>query len=94
MRRGSRWADNPAVIEGMKLKVVANMTEHFTYLSGLIHGPWVMGEAYSIADPYLYTISGWLPRDGVDLASLPSIAAHRARMDARPAVQRALKVLG
>jgi glutathione S-transferase len=94
LRRGTRWADDPAVIEGMKLKVAANMAEHFSYLSGLIRGPWVMGEAYSIADPYLYTISGWLPRDGVDLASLPAIVAHRARMDARPAVQRALKVLG
>jgi glutathione S-transferase len=92
-RRGARWSDDPAVIDALRLKVPANMAEHFRYLSGRIEGPWVMGEDYTIADPYLFTLATWLERDEVDVATLPVIAAFRERMQARPAVQRALKVM-
>jgi glutathione S-transferase len=94
MRRGSRWTDDPAVAEALKAKVPQNMAEHFAYISGLIRGPWFLGEAFSIADPYIFTIARWLERDGVDLATLPGIVAHSERMAARPAVQRALAVMG
>lgn len=93
LRRGSRWSDDPAVIEGLKVKVPANMLEHFTYLQGRIRGPWVMGDRYTIADPYLYTIATWLERDDVDMAQLPGIAAYRHRMQARPAVRAAERVM-
>ena len=46
----------------------------------MLKGPWVMGETYTICDPYLYTIALWLEGDGVDLASLPKVADHRKRM--------------
>jgi len=48
----------------------------------------VMGAAYSICDPYLFTLTGWLEGDGVDLAGLPKTQAHRARMMERPAVSK------
>ncbi|MEO8244321.1 MAG: glutathione S-transferase family protein [bacterium] len=89
--RGSRWSDDPVVIEGLKLKVTRNVTEHFTYLEGRFVGPWALGD-YSLADPYLYVLASWCPSDGVDLARFPKIAAHFAAMNARPAVQRALAV--
>jgi glutathione S-transferase len=94
-RRGSRWADDPAAIEAMKRKVPASMAE----CAGLIEqkflqGPWVMGERYTICDPYLFTIGAWLEGDGVDTTTLPRIVAHRKRMLARPAVQRAVAVEG
>ncbi|MCR8722682.1 glutathione S-transferase family protein [Frigidibacter sp. ROC022] len=90
--RGARWSDDPAVIEALKLKVPSNMAAHFSYLSGQLRGPWYLGEQYSLADAYLFTMERWLPGDGVDLAGLPKIAAHMARVEARPAVQRALAV--
>ena len=34
----------------------------------MLKGPWVMGEQYTVCDPYLFTIAGWLEGDGVDLA--------------------------
>jgi glutathione S-transferase len=89
--RGARWADDPAAQQSMQQKVASNMRDCFQLIeSGMFQGPWVMGEDYSVADAYLYTISGWLPGDGVDLNELPTIQAHRERMEARPAVQRAL----
>ena len=49
-----------------------------------------MGEQYTVCDPYLFTIGLWLEGDGVDLATLPKVAAHRKRMSERPAVQKVL----
>lgn len=56
----------------------------------MLAGPWVMGEAYTICDAYLFTLAQWLEADGVDITRLPRVIDHRNRMAARPAVQRAL----
>ena len=56
----------------------------------MIKGPWVMGETYTVCDPYLYTIATWLEGDGVDLSALPKVMAHRQRMAERPAVRKVL----
>ncbi|WP_429807924.1 glutathione S-transferase family protein [Ensifer sp. B1-9] len=90
-RRGARWADDPAAHEAMKAKVASNMTACFELIENrMFEGPFVMGEAYSIADPYLFTIAGWLEADGVDPALFPKVLDHRNRMTARPAVARVL----
>ena len=91
-RRGSRWADEPEAIAAMQRKVAHNMTEAFAVIETdwLANGPWALGERYSVADAYLFTIGQWLASDGVDEQQFPRLLAHRARMLARPAVQTAL----
>jgi glutathione S-transferase len=90
-RRGYRWAEDPAAIEAMKSKVASNMLDSFRLIEReYFTGPWLFGERYSVADAYLFTVAGWLERDGVDVTALPKMLEHRARMEARPAVQRAL----
>src|ERR1044071_5652640 len=94
-RRGTRWADDAAAIEAMKRKVPATMTECAELVEQkLLKGPWVMGEQYTICDPYLFTIGTWLEGDGVDTSKLPRVVEHRKRMLARPAVQKAVAVEG
>ncbi len=89
--RGYRWVDDPAAIEAMKKKVPASVSECFGLIERtMFEGPWVMGETYTICDPYLFTLAQWLEADGVDLARLPKIRDHRTRMSARPTVKRAL----
>ena len=89
--RGSRWADDPAAHLSMQDKVASNMLECFELIeSTMFQGPRVMGETYSVADAYLYTLATWLPGDGVDMAALPKTPAHAQRMAQRPAVQQAL----
>jgi glutathione S-transferase len=89
--RGSRWADEPASIEDMKRKASANMRDCFGLIErDFFRGPWAMGESYSIVDPYLFTIAGWLPAHGVDVNDFPRVADHFRRMSARDAVRRAL----
>jgi glutathione S-transferase len=89
--RGTRWADEAASIEDMKRKVPANVAASFALMdSEMVEGPWVMGDTYTICDPYLFTVAGWLPRDGVDIARFPKIHEHHKRMAERPAVKKAL----
>lgn len=91
-RRGSRWADDAAAQEAMKAKVPQTMAEAFEVIDhAMLEGPWVMGEYYSVADPYLFVMTGWLRPDGVDPIHFKKSTAHYAQMIERPAVQRALE---
>ncbi|HSF95573.1 MAG TPA: glutathione S-transferase N-terminal domain-containing protein [Thermohalobaculum sp.] len=91
--RAARWADDPAAQEAMKRKVPQTMTEAFALIEGgMLEGPWVLGADYSICDAYLFTMARWLERDAADLSRLPRVLDHRARMQERPAVRRALEL--
>jgi glutathione S-transferase len=89
--RGYRWATEDSSFTDMKQMVPKTMGGCFALIErDMLRGPWVMGEQYTICDPYLYTIATWLEGDGVDLATLPRVTDHRNRMAERPAVRTAL----
>lgn len=93
--RGSRWADDPTAHEAMKKKVPQSVGACFALIERtMFRGPWAMGEAYTIADPYLFTIARWLEGDSVDPQAFPRVLDHRDRMAGRPAVRRVLKAEG
>jgi glutathione S-transferase len=90
-RRGYRWADNQSSFDDMKRKLPETMTACFDLIEReMFKGPWVMGNSYTICDPYLFTIAEWLEGDGVDPTRFPKVHDHRRRMYERPAVKRAL----
>jgi glutathione S-transferase len=90
-RRGGRWADDPAAIAEMKRKAPEVMASCFQLIEDtMVAAPWVMGKPYSIADPYLFTITEWLPAHRIDVARYPKIHQHLNRMLERPAVRAAL----
>jgi glutathione S-transferase len=89
--RGPRWATEESSFADMKRQVPQTMAACFALIErDMLRGPWVMGESYTICDPYLFTLAQWLEGDGVDLSALPKVADHRNRMAARPAVQTVL----
>jgi glutathione S-transferase len=89
--RGHRWADDPASFADMQRKVPKSVGACYEMIeTRMLKGPWVMGEAYTIADPYLFTLAQWLEDDGVDPARIPRVMAHRSRMAARPNVKKAI----
>jgi glutathione S-transferase len=89
--RGSRWANEPDSLEDMKRKTPDNVRACFELIERhLFRGPWAMGERYSVIDPYLFTLAGWLEGDSVDIAEFPAIADHHRRMADRASVKRAL----
>jgi glutathione S-transferase len=89
--RGYRWATEESSFADMRRKVAANEAECFGLIEReYLRGPWVMGDAFTVADGYLFTVAGWLEEDGVDPAQFPRVLDHRQRMRARPAVSKVL----
>jgi glutathione S-transferase len=89
--RGYRWADDADAIAAMQKKVPQSVGECFELIERTMFvGPWVMGDAYTICDPYLFTLTGWLESDGVDVARFPKVQDHMRHMSERPAVKAVL----
>jgi len=89
--RGYRWAREESSFEDMKRMVPRSVGEGFALIEDhMLRGPWAMGDAYSIADAYLFTLAQWLEADGVDTSRIPRVMAHRARMAELPNVRRAI----
>jgi glutathione S-transferase len=91
--RGYRWADDPAAIREMQRKAPQSVGACYDLIERkMLKGPWVMGDVYTICDPYLFTLAQWLEADGVDPARLAKVSDHRRRMSERPAVRKVIKV--
>lgn len=89
--RGYRWADDASAVEAMQRKVPQSVAACYELIEEkMLEGPWVMGEVYTICDPYLFTMAQWLEADGVDPRRFPKVIDHRRRMSERPQVQRAI----
>jgi glutathione S-transferase len=89
--RGYRWADDPAALAEMTRKVPETETACFQLIEEeMLQGPWVLGEAYSICDGYLFTLAGWLEGDGIDCRRFPKVYDLCERVRARPAVRKVL----
>jgi glutathione S-transferase len=89
--RGYRWTDDAAAQAAMTAAVPGNEIACFQLIEDeMLAGPWVLGDAYSVCDAYLFTITGWLEGDGVDRAQFPKVNALYDRVAARPAVRKVL----
>lgn len=55
---------------------------------------WLLGDHYSVADPYLFTVTRWAHYVGLDLASYEALAEFQQRVAERPAVRAALLAEG
>lgn len=89
--RGYRWAAEESSFADMKRMIPKTVGASFALIErDTLKGPWVMGEAFTICDIYLFTMAQWLEGDGVDLAALPKVVDHRKRMAERPAVKKVL----
>ena len=89
--RGYRWADDPEAWASMQRKVPDSVGACFDLIEReMLKGPWVAGDAYTIADPYLFTLAQWVEGDGLDISRIPRVIDHRRRMLERPAVAKAI----
>src|SRR6185437_10704645 len=89
---GTRWATEESTFADMKRFVPKSVGAAFALIEHkMLRGPWVMGEAYTVCDAYLFTLAEWLEGDGVDLSALPRVIDHRKRMSERPAVRKAIQ---
>lgn len=90
---------SPLFTPGMpeEAKVIARnrLAERLKWVDGELAGkPYLMGEQFSVADGYLFTVAGWGKYVGIDIAGLARLGSFMERVSARPAVQAALKAEG
>lgn len=86
---------NPATPAAYKIMAIDKLLSRLAWVDGeLASKAYVMGGEFSVADPYLFTVTNWAPKVGVDISRLQHLAAYRARIAARPAVQTAMKEEG
>jgi len=72
-----------------------NLMTRLDYLQGAVGSKsYLMGEQYTIADAYLFTVLGWGGRVGVDLGKWPALQRLHERVGARPHTVEALKSEG
>jgi glutathione S-transferase len=69
-----------------------NLRTRLDWLDAVLKGrSYLVGNAYSTADAYLYIVTGWGADVGVDAKGWPALASFRERIGARPAVQEAIR---
>lgn len=86
---------NPAYPQEVKDLAKERLAQRLAWVDAQLQGKsYLMGDAFSVADPYLFTVTNWAKPMRVDLSGLPHLLAFRERMAQRPAVQAALKAEG
>lgn len=83
---------NPGINEEAKGVYKAKLADRYKWVDSQLEGKaYLMGDTFTVADAYLFTVTRWAAFVKVDLAGLKNIEAYMARVNARPAVQAALE---
>jgi glutathione S-transferase len=89
--RPERFTPDASVWPALKAGGRDNMLAAYAELDARLEDgrDWLLGQDFSLADPYAHVFYRWAPRLDIDMAAFPAFAAHAERLQARPAVQRA-----
>ncbi|MBK8524515.1 MAG: glutathione transferase GstA [Betaproteobacteria bacterium] len=75
--------------------VRTTLAARFSHLATVLEQqPYLLGNDFSVADAYLFTVLNWSKWVKIDLAPWPALIAFQARVAARPGVQQTLKKEG
>jgi glutathione S-transferase len=86
---------NPKVTPEVREVQLGTIVRRLTTLDKQLEGKaYVMGEAFTAPDAYLFTVLNWTTPLKIDLAPWPNIGAFMARVGSRPKVQETLKAEG
>lgn len=86
---------NPAMPEEGKALYRERLKGRYEWLDGQLAGKqYLMGDQFTVADAYLFVVTGWARHVGVDITACAHVAAYMARVGARPSVQEAMKAEG
>lgn len=83
---------NPAMPEEGKKIYRERIANRLAFVDRELQGKdYLMGEAFGVADAYLFTVTRWARPMAIDIAGHANLAAHHERVGARPAVREALQ---
>lgn len=86
---------NPKLPDETKAVIKSQLVSRIEHANRLLTGkPYAMGDTFTVADAYLFTVLGWSKYVDLDLAPWPTLTAYLGRVAARPAVQAALAAEG
>ncbi|KQT12293.1 glutathione transferase GstA [Ramlibacter sp. Leaf400] len=86
---------NPAMPGEGKKVFLDKLAQRFEWIDQQLEGrDYLMGDNFSVADAYLFTVSNWAKPMNIDLSQRKNLLAWRERVGARPAVQEAMKFEG
>ena len=86
---------NPASSAEAKEAGLTNLAKRFDWLSGFLGKKnYLLGNTFTVADAYLFTMLNWTHFVKMDLGKWPALAAYHARVASRPKVQEAMKAEG
>ena len=86
---------NPAVTEEWRKAVADRLSIRCDWLAKQLAGKqFLMGDGFSVADAYLFTILNWAPMVKFDLSRWPVLVEYQKRVANRPKVQEALRAEG
>ena len=86
---------NPATPEEYKPMVRERLLQRLQWVDSQLAGKqYLMGDQFTVADGYLFTVTNWAQPTNLDIAGLAHLAGYRERVAARPAVQAAMKAEG
>lgn len=86
---------DPTTPEGTREAVKNRLAARFDLVEKhLENRAFVLGDTFTAADAYLFTVLRWPAHLGIDLAKWPALQAYVERVGARPAVQAALQAEG
>lgn len=88
------YLEDPALIDKSHVAARKQLRSLFERADAQLAGrDWLTGSR-SIADPYLFVVTQWAKKTGVDLSGLDNLARFDARMAADPGVQAAMRAEG
>lgn len=86
---------NPATSPELRAATVAGLGKKFDWICGFLGTKqYLLGDTFTVADAYLFTVMNWSNFVKLDLSQWPTLVAYLARVAARPKVQEALKAEG
>ena len=86
---------NPATPEDYKPSVKERLLGRLKWVDSELAGKqYLLGDNFSVADGYLFTVTNWCKHVGLDISGLANLGAFMGRVAARPAVQEALRAEG
>jgi glutathione S-transferase len=91
----SPWLFHPEHGEVAAAAARAKIAERFAFLDAqLAARAYLMGERFTAADAYAFTIVGWARPAHIDLTPYPHLRGYMERIAARPKVQEAMRAEG
>jgi glutathione S-transferase len=86
---------NPAVLPAVREERLAYLARRYALIDRQLAGrQYLVGDRFSVADAYLFTLTRWARGVKLDLSGLPNVEAFQKRVGSRKSVLQALRAEG